>query len=71
PSYPERCLDPEAVVTPNMAFAWYCTVAGVKSEELILVDEHGASIKSVDPEWPMLEIEYEGSKVAIPDILVR
>jgi len=71
PSYPERCQDPEAVVTPNMAFAWYLTVAGVKSEELALVDEQGASLKSVAPGWPMLEIEYEGNKVAIPDILVR
>ncbi len=71
PSYFERCQDLEAVVTPNMAFAWYFTVAGVKSEELMLVDDQRASIKSVDPEWPKLEIEYEGNKVAIPDILVR
>lgn len=71
PSYPERCQDPQAVVTPNMAFAWYFTVAGVKSEELMLVDEQGANLWSVDPTWPMLQIEYEGSTVAIPDILVR
>jgi Xaa-Pro dipeptidase len=70
-SYPERCRDPQEVVKPNMAFAWYMTIAGVKSEELILVDEGGASLKSVAPGWPMLEIEYEGHQVAIPDILVR
>jgi Xaa-Pro dipeptidase len=70
-SQPERCLDPEAVVTANMAFTWYFTVAGAKSEELMLVDEHGASLKSVDPQWPMLEIDYEGRRVAVPDILVR
>ena len=71
PSYPERCQDPEEVVKPNMAFAWYMTIAGAKSEELMLVDEQGASLKSVAPGWPMLEIEYEGKQVAIPDILVR
>jgi len=70
-SYPERCRDPDAVVTPNMAFGWYLTVAGAKSEELILVDDEGAKIWSVDPQWPMLEIEYEGHVVSVPDILVR
>ena len=59
------------VVKANMAFAWYFTVAGAKSEELMLVDEQGASLKSVAPCWPMLEIDYQGSKVLIPDILVR
>lgn len=70
-NYPERCQDPEEVVKANMAFAWYFTVAGAKSEELMLVDEQGASLKSVAPGWPMLEIDYQGSKVPIPDILVR
>lgn len=70
-STPERCQDPDAVVTPNTAFGWYLTVAGVKSEELILVDEEGAQIRSVDPEWPMLDIEVEGRTVSVPNILVR
>ncbi len=70
-SSPERCLNLDQTVIPNMAFAWYFTVAGVKSEELMLVDEQGASLKSVDPKWPMLEIEYAGHRVAVPDILVR
>jgi Xaa-Pro dipeptidase len=71
PSYSERCQDPKEMVKSNMAFAWYMTIAGVKSEELMLVDDQGASLKSVDPEWPMLQIEYQGRKVAVPDILVR
>lgn len=70
-SLPARCLDPQEVVTPNMAFAWYFTVAGTKSEELMLVDEHGAALKSVDPTWPLLGIEYAGHRIGVPDILVR
>ena len=70
-SSPERCLEPEAVVMSNTAFAWYFTVAGAKSEELMLVDEHGASLKSVDPTWPMLEIDYANQRVSVPDILIR
>jgi hypothetical protein len=37
----------------------------------MLVDEQGAALKSVDPEWPMLEVEYAGRRIAVPDILVR
>jgi hypothetical protein len=70
-SYAERCQDPESVVEVNMAFGWYLTVAGAKSEELILVDDQGAQIRSVDPEWPRLEIEIEGQTVGVPDILIR
>lgn len=68
---PERCLAPKAIVTANMAFAWYFTVASVKSEELMLVNKKGAALKSVDPTWPMLNIEYEDVHVAVSDILVR
>jgi Xaa-Pro dipeptidase len=70
-NYPERCRDPKEVVKANIAFAWYMTIAGAKSEELMLVDEQGASLKSVAPGWPMLEIEYQGHQVAVPDILIR
>jgi antitoxin VapB len=71
PSQPERCQDPAEVVRSNTAFAWYMTIAGAKSEEVMLVDEQGASLKTVAPGWPMLEIEYEGRTLAVPDILVR
>jgi antitoxin VapB len=71
PSQPERCQDPAEVVRSNTAFAWYMTIAGAKSEELMLVDEQGASLKSVAPGWPMLDIEYAGRTLAVPDILVR
>ncbi len=71
PSYPERCQDPDEVVHPNMAFAWYCTIAGVKNEEVVLVSERGATISTIDPTWPTLSITYEGTTIAVADILVR
>jgi Xaa-Pro aminopeptidase len=70
-SYPERCQDPTEVVKPSMALGWYITVAGAKSEEVTLVEEHGSGLITVDPTWPMLEIEYQGQKIAVPDVLVR
>jgi len=71
PSYPERCQDPTETVKPNMALAWYCTIAGVKSEEVALVDDHCATLRTVDPSWPTLDVEHAGQHVAVPDILVR
>jgi Xaa-Pro aminopeptidase len=68
---PDRALDADAIVTPNMAFAWYLTVAGAKHEELMLVNAEGARLATVDPHWPLLQVEYQGRTVSVPDILVR
>lgn len=69
-SYAERMRGDE-LVKSQTAYTFYFTVAGVKSEELILVDEQGATIVSADPEWPLLSIAYGDQVVGIPDILVR
>ncbi|MGD0876628.1 MAG: M24 family metallopeptidase [Anaerolineales bacterium] len=70
-SYPERCQDPNEMVKPGMALGWYITLAGAKSEEVTLVDEQGGQLITVDPTWPMLEIEYQGQKVVVPDVLLQ
>jgi Xaa-Pro aminopeptidase len=70
-SYADRCLDPEAVVQACTAFAFYFTVAGAKSEELMLVDANRTWLASVVQPWPTLEIEFAGQRLAVPDILVR
>lgn len=71
PSMPERCQDRNARVQANTAFAWYFTITGVKNEETALVDAHGATLQTLDPSWPRFEIEYEGRKVAVADIMVK
>ncbi len=70
-SYWQRTLDPAETIRANTAFAWYLTVAGAKSEELVLVDDGGAHIESVDPAWPRLSFTCDGTTVEVPDILVR
>ena len=70
-SYPERCQDEEAVATENMAFGWYLTLPGVKSEELVLLDGEGAHIASIDPTWPTLKVDVDGDTIPVADILVR
>ena len=67
----DRLLDPEAVAQANTAYTFFFTIAGAKSEELMLVEADRTWLASVVQPWPMLEIEFAGSKHAIPDILVR
>ncbi len=69
--YAQRMQDPEEVVKPNMAFLYYLTVAGVHTEELMLVDEQGAEFVTVGAGWPTLDIAVEGRTISVPDILVR
>jgi len=69
--YAERMQDPDETVKPDMAFLYYLTIAGVHCEELMLVDDQGAEYVSIDPDWPMLEIEFEGNTASVPDIYVR
>ena len=66
-----RLLDPHETVQANTAYTFFFTIAGAKSEELMLVDEQRTWLASVVQPWPMLEIEFAGQKLAIPDILVR
>ena len=70
-SYPERCLDEDETVRPNMAFSWYLTVSGAKTEETLLVNDLGAEIISLSNNWPTINMAYEGANIAIPDLLVK
>ncbi len=69
--YAERMQNPVEVVKPNMAFLYYLTVAGVHTEELMLVDDRGAEFVSVDAGWPRLDIEFDGRTIPVPDIYTR
>ncbi len=57
-------------VLVNQAFAWNPSIAGTKSEDTILVTENGIEFLSPSPDWPMVEVEYQGQVVKREDILV-
>ncbi|ACL70810.1 M24 family metallopeptidase [Halothermothrix orenii] len=63
--------DLEEVVCPNQAFAWNPSIKGVKSEDTILVTEEGFEILTEDPDWPGIEVQYQGQKIKRPGILVK
>ncbi len=61
---------PETVLE-NQAFAWNPSITGTKSEDTIIAMADQTEVLSTDEQWPMLEVEYAGNRMARPDILVR
>ena len=61
---------PETVLE-NQAFAWNPSITGTKSEDTIIAMADQTEVLSTDEQWPILEVEYAGDKLARPDILVR
>jgi Xaa-Pro dipeptidase len=63
--------DPKAIVQAGSTFTYYLTVTGAKSEEVLLVEDDATRIITFDPAWPVLSIDYGGTAIQVPDILVR
>jgi len=63
--------DSSQIVQPNQAFAWNPSIKGVKSEDTIIVNETENEIITDDPEWPKVEVEYNGEKISRPGILAK
>ncbi|HEU4321696.1 MAG TPA: M24 family metallopeptidase [Roseiflexaceae bacterium] len=69
----------EVVATPGspvairsgQAFAWNPSIAGVKSEDTVLVGDGGAEVLSATGTWPLYEIQHGGATIGRPAILER
>lgn len=59
------------IIQEGQAFAWNPSIAGTKSEDTILAGAAGPEILTASPDWPLVECEVGGRRVARPDILVR
>ncbi|HEV2661095.1 MAG TPA: M24 family metallopeptidase [Ktedonobacteraceae bacterium] len=55
----------------KQAFAWNPSIRGVKSEDTMLVGQHGPEILTSLINWPMWDIEIDGKTLARPAILER
>jgi len=64
-------LESSEIVLEGQAFAWNPSITGTKSEDTIIARADEIQIISQAEAWPMLEIEYQGQKIARPDILIR
>src|SRR5665648_748893 len=63
--------DSSQIVQPNQAFTSNPSIKGTKSEDTIIVNETENEIITDDPEWPKVEVEYNGKKMSRPGILVK
>lgn len=65
------CDSPANLVKESMAFDWFITITGAKSEELSLLGDEGVEVASLTGCWPRTFYESNGKKFPLPDILVR
>jgi antitoxin VapB len=62
----------QETVTPPQAFAWNPTVTGAKVEESCIVHLDGrVDLLTASPDWPSIDVEVNGLRVPLPDVLVR
>jgi len=68
---PTLCTAPENAVKQNMAYDWFITVTGVKSEELSINTANGVETPSLAGNWPTATYEAGGKQFNLPEILVK
>lgn len=56
-------------VLAGQAYAWNPSITGTKSEDTILVSEHGNEVVTSIPGWPMLEVSTNGLILPRPAVL--
>lgn len=57
----------QATVDPPVAIAWNPSLPGAKIEDTVLCDEDGLEVLTVDPAWPVTDVEGRPR----PDLLIR
>jgi antitoxin VapB len=62
-------LTTDDAVVAGQAYAWNPSIAGAKSEDTILVGEHGNEILTAIPSWPTLGAKVDGHTIERPVIL--
>jgi Xaa-Pro aminopeptidase len=55
----------------DQALAWNPSITRVKSEDTVLVSDHGPEILTHDPSWPEHPVELDRGVVSRPSLLVR
>lgn len=58
-------------LSENQALAWNPSITGTKSEDTVLVRDGFPEILTRTGDWPELEVELEGERIARPSFLVR
>jgi antitoxin VapB len=57
------------VVREKQAFAWNPSITGTKVEETCIVSGGGVEVITASPDWPTVEVEEQGLRYDLPDVL--
>jgi Xaa-Pro aminopeptidase len=63
--------DSAQVVQSGQVYAWNPSIAGVKSEDTLIIHEDGNEVITYTGNFPMIELEFQGNTLRRPDILIR
>lgn len=61
----------DVIVRVGQAYAWNPSIAGVKSEDTILIDADGYEVVTATNDWPMYDVVVDGGRGVRPAILER
>ena len=64
-------LDSTHQIAVGQAFAWNPSITGTKSEDTMLLTEHGPLALSTTGQWPMIATSVAGAVIERPAILCR
>jgi Xaa-Pro aminopeptidase len=59
------------IVMVDQAYAWNPSIAGIKSEDTILINKDENEIISEDKNWPLVKVPVNRKEIYRPDILVK
>lgn len=59
------------VVMVNQVYAWNPSITGIKCEDTIAVLQTKNEILSEDPNWPLIEIDVDGTAIKRPRLMIR
>ncbi len=63
--------NPETIFL-NQAYTWNPSIAGAKSEDTVLVTQHGIEVLTRSNDWPAAEVHSKSNKKFLrPDVLIR
>ncbi len=62
-------LSSTQVIKPGQVFAWNPSIPGMKSEDSVLINEHGHDILTDIPGWPVLTVETPLGSISRPAVL--
>lgn len=63
--------DSQFRLRENMALSWNPTIGAARSQDTVIIDDHGFEVVTAVQRWPLTTVSIRGQSVERPGILVR